>query len=138
MATGYAVQTVRSLRSEETAGRLEPRLSGTLSRTCWIAAHGLVTIVAASAVVLAASTASSMGTPPHLARVFGAGAAYLPAELLVGGLTLALFGLWHRAFLAGWAVFAAVAPDSSHPRASEGLRWVSSPWTLITHRRSSS
>ena len=115
IAMGYAVQAVGSLRGEEPAGRLEPRLSGTLSRMGWIAAHGLVIvtglviIVAVSSVVLAASTAWSMGTPLHLARVIGAGAAYLPAELLVGGLALALFGLWPRAFPAGWAVFAIVA-----------------------------
>ena len=115
IAMGYAVQAVGTLRSEETAGRLEPRLSGTLSRTGWIAAHGLVIVtglvfmVAVSSLVLAVSTAWSMGTPLHLARVFWAGAAYLPAELLVGGLALALFGIWPRAFSAGWAAFALVA-----------------------------
>ena len=106
---------VGNLRGEETAGRLEPRLSGTLSRMRWLAAHGLVivtglvVIVAVSSVVLAAATAWWMGTAVHLGRVLGAGAAYLPAELLVGGLALALFGLRPRAFPAGWAAFAFVA-----------------------------
>ncbi len=115
IAMGYVVQAVGSLRSEETAGRLESRLSGTLSRTRWLAAHGLVivtglvVIVVVSSVVLAAATAWSMGTTAHLGRVLGAGAAYLPAELLVGGLALALFGLRPRAFPAGWAAFAFVA-----------------------------
>ena len=44
IATGYAVQAVGSLRGEETSGRLEPRLSGTLSRMRWLAAHGLVIV----------------------------------------------------------------------------------------------
>jgi len=63
IATGYAVQAVGSLRGEETAGRLEPRLSGILSRMRWLAAHGLVivtglvVIVVVSSVVLAAATA---------------------------------------------------------------------------------
>ena len=115
IATGYAVQAVGSLRGEETAGRLEARLSGTLSRTRWLAAHGLViaaglgVMVVVSSVVLAAATAWSMGTAVHLGRVVGAGAAYLPAELLVGGLALALFGLRPRAFPAGWAAFASIA-----------------------------
>ena len=115
IATGYAVQAVGSLRGEETAGRLEPRLSGTLSRMRWLAAHGLVivtglvVIVVVSSVVLAAATAWSMGTAVHLGRVVGAGLAYLPAELLVGGLALALFGLRPRAFPAGWAAFAFIA-----------------------------
>jgi ABC-2 type transport system permease protein len=50
-----------------------------------------------------------MGTTVHLGRVVGAGAAYLPAELLVGGLALTLFGLRPRAFPASWAVFAFIA-----------------------------
>jgi ABC-2 type transport system permease protein len=115
IATGYAVQAVGNLRGEETAGRLEPRLSGTLSRMRWLAAHGLVivtglvAIVAVSSVVLAAGTAWSMGTAAHPGRVIGAGAAYLPAELLVGALALALFGLRPRAFPASWAAYAFVA-----------------------------
>jgi ABC-2 type transport system permease protein len=50
-----------------------------------------------------------MGRAVDLGRVLGAGAAYLPAELLIGGLALALFGIWPRAFPAGWAAFAGVA-----------------------------
>jgi ABC-2 type transport system permease protein len=115
IAMGYAVQAVGTLRGEETTGRLEPRLVGTLSRTRWLAAHGLVivsglvAIVVLSSVVLAAGTAWSMGTPLRLEPVLAAGAAYLPAELLVGCLALALFGLRPRAFPASWAAFAVVA-----------------------------
>ena len=115
IATGYAVQAVGSLRGEETAGRLETRLSGTLSRMGWLTAHGLVivsglvVIVVASSLVLAAGMAWSMGGGVDLGSVLGAGAAYLPAELLVGGLALALFGLLPRAFAAVWAAFAFVA-----------------------------
>ena len=115
IATGYVVQAVGSLRGEETAGRLEARLSGTLSRMRWLAAHGLViavglgVMVLISSVVLAVATASSMGSGVHLGRVVGSGAAYLPAELLVGALALALFGLRPRAFPAGWAAFAFIA-----------------------------
>ena len=115
IATGYAVQAVGSLRSEETAGRLEMRLSGTLSRMRWLAAHalvivtGLVVIVLVSSVVLAAGMAWSTGGALDLGRVLGAGAAYLPAELLVAGLALALFGLWPRGFPVAWAAVAFIA-----------------------------
>ncbi len=115
IATGYVVQTVGSLRREETAGRLEPRLSGTLSRLGWLGAHalvivtGLVVIVAVSSLVLGTGTAWSMGASVDVGRVVGSGAAYLPAELLIGGLALALFGLVPRAFSAAWTVFAAVS-----------------------------
>ena len=115
VAMGYAVQAVGSLRGEETAGRLEVRLSGTLSRTRWLAAHGLViltglvAIVVVSSAVLAAGMAWSMGTGVNVGRVLAAGAAYLPAELVLGGLALALFGLRPRALPAAWAVLAIVA-----------------------------
>ena len=115
IASGYAVQAVGALRVEETAGRLEPRLSGSLSRIRWLAAHGLVivsglvVIVAVSSIVLAVTTAWSMGRAADVAGVLAAGAAYLPAELLVCGLGLALFGLRPRAFPAAWAAFAGVA-----------------------------
>ena len=130
IATGYAVQAVGSLRGEETSGRLEPVLSGTLSRMRWLAAHGLVivaglaVIVVVSSVVLAAATAWSMGTAVHLGRVVGAGAAYLPAEILVGGLALALFGLRPRAFPAAWAAFAFVAFVAFLGRGLELAGWV--------------
>ncbi|MEO5965972.1 MAG: hypothetical protein ABIR11_10945, partial [Candidatus Limnocylindrales bacterium] len=114
IAMGYAVQAVGSLRGEETAGRLEMRLSGSLSRVCWLAAHGLViaiglvVIVAVGSIVLAAGMAWSLGTPANLGRVLLAGAAYLPVELLIGGLALALFGLWPRAFPAAWGALAGI------------------------------
>ena len=50
-----------------------------------------------------------MGTAVHLWSVVGAGAAYLPSELLIGALALAIFGLRPRAFPAAWAAFAVVA-----------------------------
>lgn len=115
IATGYGVQAVGSLRGEETAGRIEIGLSGTMSRLRWFAAHalviatGLAGIVLISSIVLAAGMAWSMSGPLELGRVLGAGAAYLPAELLTTGLALALFGLWPRAFPAAWATFGFIA-----------------------------
>jgi ABC-2 type transport system permease protein len=115
IATGYVVGAVGSLRGEETAGRLEVRLSGTLSRARWLAAHGLVivgglvVIVVVSSLVLAAGTAWSMGTALNPGRILAAGAAYLPAELLMGGLAIALFGLLPEALPAAWAALAFVA-----------------------------
>jgi ABC-2 type transport system permease protein len=112
IATGYTVQAVGSLRGEETAGRLEMRLSGTLSRTKWIVAHalvivaGLFVIVLVSSVVLGAGIAWSTGNGLDLGRVLWAGVAYLPAELVIGGLALALFGVWPRSLPVAWAAVA--------------------------------
>jgi ABC-2 type transport system permease protein len=115
LATAFTVQAVGTVRSEETAGRLEVLLAGTLSRAGWLAAQtlviliGLGVMVLASSVVLAAGMAWSMGITPDLPRLLGAGLAYLPAELLVGGVALALFGIWPRALPLAWAAVAGVA-----------------------------
>ena len=61
IATGYAVQAVGSLRGEETAGRLEPRLSGTLSRMRWLAAHALVIVTGLVVIVVVSSARAGRG-----------------------------------------------------------------------------
>ena len=112
IGTGYVVQAIGTLRAEEAEGRLEVRLAGTLSRLRWLAAHvavvaaGLVLVVASSSLVLALSTAWSVGNPDEFGTIMTAGLDYLPAELVLGGLALALFGLWPRGFGLAWAGYA--------------------------------
>ncbi len=114
IATGYVVQAIGTLRTEEAEGRLETRLSGTLSRTRWLAAHalvvlgGLVAIVVASLVVLGAATALSTSDTTMLGPIAGSGLAYLPAELVLAGLALALYGLRPRLLGLAWAAYAVV------------------------------
>jgi polyether ionophore transport system permease protein len=114
LASGYAVQSVGALRAEEAAGRLEHRLSGTLSRARWFAAHtlvvvaGLLLLVGASSLTLAASAAWSLGSVESIMTILGAGLAYLPAELVLTGLGLALFGLRPRAYPLTWAAYGVV------------------------------
>jgi ABC-2 type transport system permease protein len=115
VACGYVVQALGSLRREEAEGRLEPQLAGTTSRRGWLAAQllvilaGLLVITVASAVVFGLSTAWSTGDSGYVATLLRAGAAYLPAVLVVGGLAVALFGLLPRWYAAAWAAFGAVA-----------------------------
>ncbi|MCU7730869.1 hypothetical protein ODJ79_44755 [Actinoplanes sp. KI2] len=115
LAAGYVIQAVGTLRAEEADGRLETRVSGTLSRLRWLAAHGavigtgLLLIVAGSSSVLALSTAWSVGSTDDTRAVMVAGLDYLPAELVFGGLALALFGRWPRGFGFAWAAYAAAA-----------------------------
>ena len=114
IATGYVVQAVGVLRGEETAGRLEHRLSGTTSRTRWLGAHtlvvvaGLLFVVGASSLALAGTVAWSLGDADQTSAILGAGLAYLPAELVLTGLALAVYGVRPRAYPLAWAVYAAV------------------------------
>jgi ABC-2 type transport system permease protein len=114
IACGYLVQAWGTLRHEETSGRLEPMLAGTVGRPRWLAAQlvvtlsGLALMVGVTAFVLGATTALSTGGSGYLPTVVGAGVAYLPAELVVAGVAVLLYGLAPRAFPLAWAVFGAV------------------------------
>lgn len=115
IATGYVVQAVGVLRGEEADGRLETRLAGTLSRGRWLAAHagvvllGLALVVGGSTLVFAGTAALSLGDGADTGRIIGSGLAYLPAELVLAGLALAVYGLRPRWFPIAWAGYAAVA-----------------------------
>jgi ABC-2 type transport system permease protein len=112
IGSGYVIQAVGLLRTEESAGRLEPRLAGRLSRRAWLAAHtwavlgGLAIVSVVGSAVLAAALAASTGHTGVVGSILAAGAAYLPAELVLAGLALALFGLFPRLFPLAWAVYA--------------------------------
>lgn len=112
IAAGYLVQAIGTLRAEEAEGRLETRLSGTLSRGRWLAAHalvvlaGLITIVLGSSLVLGLATTVSVGDTAELGPILRSGLAYLPAELVLVGLALALYGLHPRLFGLAWAGYA--------------------------------
>ncbi|BCJ31757.1 ABC transporter permease [Actinocatenispora sera] len=112
IGAGYLVQAIGTLRAEEAAGRVETRLAGTLPRLRWLGAHavvvaaGLVVIVVGSSLVLASTTAWSVGDADEFGAIIRSGLAYLPAELVLGGVALALFGLWPRGFGLGWAAYA--------------------------------
>jgi ABC-2 type transport system permease protein len=115
VACGYVVQALGSLRREEAEGRLEPLLAGTTSRRRWLASHvlvvvgGLVGITVLSAVVFALTTAWSTGDSGYIGTLLGAGLAYLPAVLVLGGLAVALFGLLPRMYPVAWAAFGGTA-----------------------------
>jgi ABC-2 type transport system permease protein len=110
--TAVAGQLGQRTRQRLSAGRSETRLAGTLARTRWLAAHavvvgaGSVLIVVVSSVILAVSTAWSVGNAEEFGPVLNAGRDYLPAELVFAGLALALFGLWPRGFGLAWAAYA--------------------------------
>ncbi|GAA1594782.1 MULTISPECIES: ABC transporter permease [Kribbella] len=114
LAGGYVIQAIGTLRAEEADGRLETRLAGTLSRIRWLTVHtavvaaGLVLIVVVSSCVLAITTAWSVGDAHDVGAIITAGLDYLPAELVLAGLALFLFGSWPRRFGLAWAAYAVV------------------------------
>ncbi|GAA3452432.1 exporter of polyketide antibiotics [Dactylosporangium matsuzakiense] len=112
IGAGYVLQAIGTLRTEESCGRLETRLTGTLSRTRWLIAHvvvivtGLAVLTTSSSLVLATTINWSTGDWSGFGAVVRAGVDYLPAELTLAGLALALFGLWPRGYALAWAAYA--------------------------------
>lgn len=112
IASGYLVQAIGTLRTEEAGGRVETRLSGTLSRARWLASHalvvlgGLIVIVVGASLVLGLATALSVGDTAELRATLRSGLAYLPAELMLAALALALYGLRPALFGFAWVGFA--------------------------------
>jgi ABC-2 type transport system permease protein len=69
---------------------------------------GLLLIGLASSLTLAVTTAWSIADAERTLTILGAGLAYLPAELVVAGVGLAVFGVHPRAYPLTWAVYGAV------------------------------
>ena len=115
LVSGYVLQALGSLRTEEISGRLELQLSQSRSRLGWLGPHLLVVAVGAlvvgavGALALAVTTAASLGDASWVATLLGAATAYLPVALLLGGLSVALFGWLPRLQPVAWAVFAIAA-----------------------------
>lgn len=115
LVSGYVLQSLGSLRSEETSGRLELQLSEARGRIAWLAPHlgvvalGTLVVGVVGALTLAVSTASALEDSSWVGTLLGAGAAHLPVALLFAGLSVALFGWSPRVQPAVWALFAVAA-----------------------------
>lgn len=111
---GFTVSSLLRLRSEETSLRAEPLLACPLPRIRWALSWLSVTVVATAVLLLAvglgtgAAYAIVVSDPSQVARLVGAALVHLPATLVMGGLTLALFGLVPRVAGLAWAVLAAI------------------------------
>jgi len=112
IATGYALMATLRLRSEETAGRVEPLLATALDRRRWMGEHLLIAF-GGSAVVLAAAGAGAglayglaIGDAGQIPRLAAVVLTYTPAVWVMVGLAAALFGLAPRAMVVVWGALA--------------------------------
>jgi ABC-2 type transport system permease protein len=107
LATGFAVASAMRLRHEETADHLEPLLATGLSRSRWLLAWSVVTVVGAVLLLLVggfglglASTLTADGANP--VRMAGLALLFAPAVLSLAALVVLLFG-WRPGWVAvGW------------------------------------
>lgn len=105
---GFAISGVGTVSEEEQCDRLEPLLSGALSRPRWLAGHAVALVVGAVVVALAGglalgvSNAITTGNSTQVWRLIAATFAYLPAVALLLGLSAALYGLRPNLLWISW------------------------------------
>lgn len=115
IASGFAISSALTLRSEEGAGRAEAILAGPVSRNRWalshllIAAGGTVLTVGAAGLGVGTGYAAVIGDFWQIPRLTGVALVTVPGVLVLMGATTVLFGLAPRAALASWGVLAVVA-----------------------------
>ncbi|MGH2792355.1 MAG: ABC transporter permease [Actinomycetota bacterium] len=112
ISSGFMIQSALRLRSEETAGRAEPVLATPVGRWRWAGAHltvamvGTVIVIASGGLGTGLAFGVSTGDLGQVTRMLGAALAHTPAVWVLGGFTVAIFGLVPRASAAGWAALA--------------------------------
>src|SRR5699024_10852919 len=115
LVSGSVLQSLGSLRTEETSGRLELALSAPRGRVAWLLPHlgvvavGTLVVAVVGSLALALTTAAALGDSEWVVTLLRAGANHLPVALLLGGLSVALFGWLPRLQPVVWAVFAIAA-----------------------------
>jgi ABC-2 type transport system permease protein len=113
IATGFAIQAVGRMRSEETAGRLEPLLATALARPRWAAGHiavavgGTVLVVGATGLGAGIADAIASNDAGRLPELVGASLAMVPAVWVLIGVAVAIFGLLPRAMGVAWGALGA-------------------------------
>jgi len=114
IAGGGVLQSLLRPRQEESAGRVEPILAGSVARWSWLGSHLLLTLLAgvafmvASGAALVVSDALVVGSFSDTAAVMAAAVARVPALLAIVGIGVVLYGWRSRASLGIWGVFGAI------------------------------
>ncbi|MFD8010644.1 ABC transporter permease [Streptomyces sp. NPDC058955] len=103
LAALYAVGAVLRAHTEETSGRAEPLLAGSLGRLRWAAGHLVPAFAGSALILLAAGLGLSLGFGGSYGPVLGAALAQLPAVWTLAGVATLLWGALPRAAGAGWA-----------------------------------
>lgn len=98
VAAAYGVSAVLRLHAEETAGRAEPLLAGTVGRGRWAVSHLAVAFAGTAALLAVAGVATGLGyglaagrAGGETAKMVGAGVAQLPAAAVIVGVAALAF-----------------------------------------------
>jgi ABC-2 type transport system permease protein len=132
LAGVFVVQAVLRPRGEETTGRAEPVLAGSVSRLRWLGGHALIAALGAIwlLVIGGLATGVAYGLTVHqlgrqTGRLTGAALAQAPAVLVIAAAALAIVGLRPRiATAAAWSVLGSCLLISEFGPALRLSHWV--------------
>lgn len=139
ICVGFVVSGIGRTADEESSGRLESVLAGSMSRLRWLAADevallgGMVLVGLMGGLGLGIGNAISTGDSTQVWRLLGATAAYFPAIALLLGLSAVVYGiqpnlLWFNWFPLVFVSVVAVLGDTLQlPRSVENIspiNWV--------------
>ena len=110
IGAAYGVSAVLRAHAEETAGRADPVLAGSVGRVRWGLSHLLVAVAGMAALLVVAGLATGLGyglsvggAGGETARMLGAAIAQLPAALVIVGVAMLALGALPDACVAvGW------------------------------------
>jgi ABC-2 type transport system permease protein len=141
IAAAYGVSAVLRLHVEETAGRADPVLAGSVGRARWGLSHLMVAFAGTAALLVVAGVATGLGyglaaggAGGETARMLGAGLAQLPAAaVIVGVAALACCALPGACVAVAWAAVGLAVLLNIFGQALQLSHWVLdiSPFTHV-------
>lgn len=108
VAALYVVASVLRLHGEETSGRAEPVLAGSVGRLRWAAGHLVVAFGGSALLMLLAGAGLALGHGERTGAILGACLVQVPAVWVIGGVAVLLYGLAPGAAMGAWGVAGAV------------------------------
>lgn len=115
VASAFVVESALQLRVEESSGRAEPQLAGSVSRLRWAGERLLVPVLGSflmlivGGAVLGAAYGASQADPSQLGVLLGASITYWPGVLLTAGVCVLLIAFVPREAAAfSWAYFSLI------------------------------
>ena len=109
-ASGFTISSALRPHGEEDAGRVEPLLATSLSRSAWLAGHVIITAVGTAVIMGAAGLGLGVtyalitGDGDAVLRMTAAQVSYLPGVLVLGAVARLLHGIVPRAARLAWAL----------------------------------
>lgn len=142
IAAACAISLTLRMNQEESAGRAESVLAGSVSRTRWLASHLMSGVAGSGIAMLIAGLVTGLtygvsadDVAGKLPVVLGTAVVQLPAVWLLIAVTVALFGALPRYTAAAWGILVAVVAVFLMGSLANAPHWLVDlePFTHVPH-----